>query len=250
MIEAVSRILSQCGEPDSPLPATELYNEGWMLRLVLDWLQRHPGINHVLSPAAGARWASEVLLASRFLPTRRGDPLGEGFTHADGVVGHFDVRPSRGDLVLRPDATQLIVIEAKLRSPLSAGTRNSPDYDQAARNVACIAQVAPQLQRSAFFVLAPQEQIGAGVFGELISRDSISAKVSKRCQAYEGVHDGWLAEVFEPALRLIELGLLSWEDVLAGLADGDGGSALREFYARCLEFNPLRMSRNAGPVPC
>jgi hypothetical protein len=230
----------------APLPPTELYNEGWMLRLVLDWLARHPGTNHMLAPASGARWASEGLLASPFLPSRRGDPLGEGFTHADGVVGHFDVQPGRGDIVLRSDATQLVVIEAKLGSPLSARTSNAQGYDQAARNVACIAHVAPRLQRPAFYVVAPRDQITAGIFGELVTRASVASKVRKRCADYQGAHDSWLADVFEPAVKRIEIGLLWWEDVLAKLPENQEVVELRAFYARCLEFNPPRIPRVSG----
>jgi hypothetical protein len=40
----------------------------------------------------GSRWYSEPLLGSRLRPRRRGDTAGEGFTHADGLIGHFRVR--------------------------------------------------------------------------------------------------------------------------------------------------------------
>jgi hypothetical protein len=247
VIEAVSRMLAQCGCPGAPLPPTELYNEGWMLRLVLDCLARHPNSTHPLALDDGARWASEVLLPSRFLPSRRGDPLGEGFTHADGVVGHFDVRPGRGDILLRSDARQLLVIEAKLGSPLSSGTRRAPEFDQAARNAACIAHFAAHIERTTFLVIAPRPQIASGVFGNLVSPESIAVKVKARCEGYGGEHDRWFADTFEPALRRMQLGLLSWEDVLDQLPDRSEAEALRAFYSRCLEFNPLRARDAASP---
>ena len=167
MFTAVNEILGRCGTDNPVLPPTELYNEGWLLRLVLDWLDRHREVEHPLSFMPGARWYSEALLPSRFLPRTRGDKLAESFTHADGLIGHFDVDSGqRGDARLRPGVQQFIVTEAKLGSTLSRGTTNAPDFDQAARNVACIAHmlaataVTPmQVQRLGFYVLAPRKQI-------------------------------------------------------------------------------------------
>lgn len=72
------------------MPPTHLYNEGWMLRLVLDWLDRHRDLEHPLALHEGARWYSEALLPSRFLRDEHGDPLAESHTHADGLIGHFE----------------------------------------------------------------------------------------------------------------------------------------------------------------
>ena len=49
---------------------------------------------------------------------------------------------------LLPDATQLMVIKAKIFSPLSGGTRNAPGFDQAARNVACITRLLARANRN------------------------------------------------------------------------------------------------------
>ena len=67
------------------------YNEGWLLRVVLDWFSRHKIPNHLLNFQVNARWFSEALLPLVFLARHRGDPLAENWTHADGVVGHFTI---------------------------------------------------------------------------------------------------------------------------------------------------------------
>jgi hypothetical protein len=66
-------------------------------------------------------------------------------------------------------------------SPLSGGTKRAAQFDQAARNVACIAELlhrakrAPRtMDRLGFVVLAPAQQINAGVFGRLCEKDSIA----------------------------------------------------------------------------
>lgn len=248
MVDAIVRILAACHGRDAVMPPTELYNEGWMLRLVLDWLSRHRDVEHVLSFAPGARWYSEALLASRFLAASRSDSRAEGYTHADGLIGHFSITPGvRGEAVPTPGAQQFVVIEAKMGSPLSAGTKNAPAYDQAARNVACIAHVIgcaglppTSLGRLAFHVIAPSAQINAGVFGSLMTKASIESKVRQRMEPYAGQHDAWFDTVFLPTLDRIDLRILSWEDVLASLPASAETEGLQHFYQQCLQFNPAR----------
>ena len=190
-------------DPQQPtFPPTLLYNEGWLLRLVLDWTARNRTPGSPLSLAAGAAWFSEALLPSRFLPRYQGDPLAESHTHADGVIGHIAVgQAGLTDLQLAPEATQLVVLEAKLGSKLSAGTKNAPGYDQAARTVACMAEVLRRAARPAarfsalgFYVLAPRAQIEAGVFRAQMQPGSIRHKVQRRVQGYGGLHDAWFDE--------------------------------------------------------
>ncbi len=248
MHSAVTTILSRCGSNSPVLPPTALFNEGWMLRLVLDMLDRHRSTAHPLAFSSGARWYSEALLPSQFLPRFRADKLAESFTHADGLIGHFTVASGeRGDARLLPDAQQLLVIEAKLGSALSTGTRNALDFDQAARNVACIAHalssaaVEPHsVANLGFFALAPRSQIEAGVFSGLATKSSIERKVVARAQAYDGLHDDWIERWFLPTLRQVTVATMSWESVLAALPAGDEADALQTFYAQCLRYNPLR----------
>ena len=251
MLERVAALLARCGSQASVLPPTELYSEGWMLRLVLDWFDRDRDLSHELSFLSEARWYSEALLPSRFLPQRRGDDRAESFTHPDGVVGHFSMRPGdRGEAALLPDATQFLVTEAKLGSTLSAGTKNAPDYDQAARNVACMAHMleiagvdVKTVDRLGFYVIAPDPQINAGVFGDLVTKESIYRKVAARIAQYQRQWDAWLNGIFEPVLQRIDLSVLSWESILNVLPNNDEASRVREFYSLCLKFNPARAER-------
>jgi len=252
MSKRVAELLLACGGTDTIAPPTTLYNEGWLLRLVLDWHDRNRGAGskHLPAFADGARWYSEALLASRFQAKRNDEKreLAESHTHADGVVGHFHIAPGeRGEATLLRDATQLVVIEAKLGSPLSKGTKNAPNYGQAARNVACMAHVLADAKRKpsefeslAFYVAAPSQQIEAGVFENFVTRESIEAQVRERVAKYAGRHDDWLRDWFLPLLEHITLKVLAWEDLVDQIEERDSGAGLREFYARCLDFNPLR----------
>ena len=40
-IEIITELLQLSAREDRHFPATDLYNEGWLLRLVLDWFSGH-----------------------------------------------------------------------------------------------------------------------------------------------------------------------------------------------------------------
>jgi hypothetical protein len=90
-MDRITALLQRCDCPKRNFPPTDLYNEGWMLRLVLDWLSVHPGINQDLAFSAADKCYSEALIPSAFLPRVRGDRFGEAWTHADGVIGDFAI---------------------------------------------------------------------------------------------------------------------------------------------------------------
>jgi hypothetical protein len=92
-IERINEMLRLAGSENRLFPATIYYNEGWLLRLVVDWFSRNQSTDHRLTFETGAPWFSEALLPSQFFRTRQRDGferdnLAEGWTHADGVIGH------------------------------------------------------------------------------------------------------------------------------------------------------------------
>jgi len=218
-MERVAELLSHCGTDQANLPPTQLYNEGWLLRLVLDWFDRNRRSSHKLAFSPEAIWYSEALLASQFLPERRGDKRAESFTHADGLIGHFEIRSGeRGEATVRSGAEQFVVIEAKLGSPLSSEVTNAANFDQAARNVACAAEllnraglIPKSMKKLAFYVTAPEQQFAAGVFKDLMTKESIRKKVHDRVSQYEGAKDAWFHDAFLPTLDCIEVALITWE---------------------------------------
>jgi hypothetical protein len=96
------------------------------------------------------------------------------------------------------------------------------------------------VDKLAFYVIAPQAQIASSVFGALVTRESIEAKVRQRIKSYDGVHDAWFDKKFAPVLKRIELGVLSWEEILSALPQNPDADGLRMFYEQCLKFNPVR----------
>ena len=247
MFNRIYALLESCAS-DSPLfPPTILYNEGWLLRLVLDWFQNHRTGEHPLSFTIDSSWFSEALLPSAFQARYRGDTLAESSTHLDGVIGHFIIGSTgKTDFSLLSNALQLVACEAKMFSSLSSGIKNARYFDQAARNVACIAEVLRRANRHpsevptlGFCVLAPESQIERGIFAKEIKRESIHSKVQQRVGEYGGVKDQWYKEWFQPTLHNIEIRTLSWEETIEDIRDhdADSGDAIERFYQHCVKFN-------------
>jgi hypothetical protein len=245
--DRIKTMLEACEAGRPPFPPTVLFNEIWLLRLVIDWFAGREGEPHPLAPWPGARWFSEAWLPSAFLPRYRGDRLAESRTHADGVIGHFAIgNPGTAGLRLLPDARQLVVLEAKLFNRLSAGVKNAPFFDQAARTVACVAELlrradrpADQLDALAFLILAPQARIDDGVYVWEASIDAIRRKVRRRVEDYAGERDDWFANWLEPALQQIDVRCLGWEDIIETIAfhHPAEGQFLDSFYGKCLRYN-------------
>ena len=243
----ICAMLESCATGSPPVPPTLLYNEGWLLRLVLDWFSATEVPDHRLAFPQGVRWYSEALLPSAFLPRHKGDPLAESWTHADGAIGHFEIgKEGKTDLSLLPDAEHFVVLEAKLFSRLASGVKNAGYFDQAARAVACMAEVLRRAERApssfsrlGFYVLASQSQIGAGLFDKHMDYDSIREKVERRVAGYMGAKDQWHREWFEPTFQRIATGLVSWEELIQVIAHHDPASvgSIEEFYSQCVRFN-------------
>jgi hypothetical protein len=254
--QRIYEMLCLANSDNRNFPATIFYNEGWLLRLALDWFSRQAVDNHPLSFEPGSRWFSEALLPSQFLARQRSDSLAEGWTHADGVIGHVTIGSGAlANATLMDGATQLIITEAKLFSPLSPGVTHARDFDQAARNVACIAEVLCRGKRPpghlsslGFFVIAPSEQIERKrVFGSLLTEASINDKVRRRVAGYADSGDGqqkdqWLREWFEPTLARIQIKALAWEEIVQFICAKDVafGEGLSLFYKECCKFNRVQ----------
>jgi hypothetical protein len=249
--DRISALLRTCEADEPSMPPTILFNEGWMLRLVLDRLAsiefgKEP---HPLTVPPECRWYSEALLPSPFLPEYRGDPRSESWTHADGVIGHFEIGGgAKAALSLGKNATHFVVLEAKMFSKLSAGVKNAPYFNQAARNVACIAEVLQRAERKpdefralGFYIVAPASQIEQGVFAQQLLKDSLKQTVEKRVSEYSGKRNTWFSDWFLPTHDKIKMGIISWEDLINFLTQqAPDAEGLRTFYDLCVAFNKPR----------
>ena len=270
--QSLISILKSCQSEDRELhhfPPTEIFNEGWMLRLVLDALEnleKSVGVadTHPLKFCKGAKWYSEARLSSPFLrkpkkdlPSKGKDTLGEGYTNADGVIGHFTFREgTKAGLKLNKKGEgtrQFIVVEAKMNSNLSSGTTNAPGYNQAARNVACMAETIrlsgtslDDLKSVGFFVVTAKQDTK---LADCLKPKSIRDAVNERINSYESASrkeardlSEWKTQYFLPLVDRLEnekrLSVLTWKQIIDPIADIDQakGNELRQFYEYCLKY--------------
>jgi len=49
VMKKITALLEACGEKSRKFPPTLLFNEGWLLRLVLDWFSVHAVSDHMLA---------------------------------------------------------------------------------------------------------------------------------------------------------------------------------------------------------
>jgi hypothetical protein len=250
---------------DGPLcrfPATEVFNEGWMLRLVLDAFDRLAIKEHPLSFQSASTWFSEARLESPFRPRSRTDTRSEGPTNADGVIAKLEIRAdTRAGLSLSADTDQFVVVEAKMFSNLSTGTKNAPSYSQAARNVACMAEAIARTGRPlsdfaslGFHVVAPRTELRGGRASNLeasMERDAVTTAIRQRISGYEQLDrpeardlQAWEETHLLPFVDRLSstggLSVLSWENCIevVSAADEQTGAGLASFYERCLGFAP------------
>lgn len=253
--DAIVKMLSAADSENAVFPPTLLYEEGWMLRLIL--FSAAEGINCLpFKFAPGSRWYSETLLASPFLARHRNDELAETYTHADGVVGHFSFRAATKTMLeLNSNARQFVVLEAKMSSSLSAGTRRAVTYDQATRTVSCMAKTIEcsglaisKLDSLGFYIIAPEEQLRQGVFEKQMTRENIVEKVRLRMKGYEKDEvktrqlTEWFEGTFQPMIRAIDLRCWSWEVAVDKIVqtNAEAGKQLQAFYDQCTTCNKSR----------
>ncbi len=239
-------LLRQTTADDSPLKPTDFFNEGWMTALTLAVVNdaQNPLDLPPFSVAQGGHWWHEAGLRSPF-------PR-EGTTWADAVLGHFDRRTkTKRGIQFRTDATQFNVIEAKLHAKLSAKTTNDPDFDQAVRTVANMANElasagveASQLTSVRFSVIAPAECVET--HRALVARESIERKVRARMDGYNepcrSAMERWYEGPFRRLLDAIQLECLTWEAVIGQVERlaPDRGQVLAAFYQQCRYLARLR----------
>lgn len=95
------------------------------------------------------------------------------------------------------------------------------------------------LERLSFYVVAPEKQVNAGVFEDLVTKQSIREKVRVRVSQYNGAKSAWFEDAFEPTLERVDLAIITWESILDHMVENGSDLGLTKFYERCLDFNPL-----------
>jgi len=233
VMQAVENLMSLCAAPGAcyekgkPLVATEVYNEGWMLRLVVAKLSetteaelRLSGSDEqlnvwirMLCNAAKEGWCSEGRVFPLF--------SGENSTCADGIVGNISLRKGK-NWGFECRSGNFAILEAKMGSALSAGVKNDKTFDQAARNVACAAGMEGDGSIGHFFVFAPEESEHLGRIIELVG-DAAKNAIKHIENGTDGhsLRDEFTRDEITARIRSMKsglrIGLIKWESLLEAL---------------------------------
>lgn len=236
-------------------PLTDIYNEGWLLRLALSkgLLQKK------LDLKENEKWFSEAELKSPFL---HGENR-ENRTHADAVIGSFKIEENTatGVEIDKDKFLSFYAIEAKMFAPLSKGiTSCKKEYNQATRYIGCLAQMAfeadlkndDKFAKLGLFVIAPDSPKKIEI-EKAVSKSKIEEQLNKRINNYEEqfgnqatgkkeiekkdwwdeykLWKDWWKSCHKKFLDNVKIELLFWDDIVKT------DEKLQAFYKNCLVYN-------------
>ena len=223
-------------------PLTDIYNEGWMLRLVLSKLQDNEKLRKAFHCGKEINWFSEAELKSPFLHGKKRETR----THADAVIGSFEFEEKTKTGVdlpkKREDFHCFYAIEAKMNSPLSKGVTADPNYNQAARYLGCLAYLAfsndiVDFDNMGLIICAPK---GHKSINEMSIQDSYKHLENRIRDYYKANKDNnvetekflsWWEKSKDRFCDKIKIEVLRWEQLVVDDAE------LTLFYNKCKQYN-------------
>lgn len=222
---------------------TQIYNEGWMIRLLVFYSKQENIKLKEIDFSLTNNWTSEALLSSPFLKVSK---IREGYTHTDIALGDFEVNyKDRGQIIVNSDAKQFGVIEAKMKSPLSKGTSNADDYNQASRNITCIAHNTNINCNTFFYVALPETKLQkknrAGFsISDFIKKDEIKRQIKIRLSHYisNNIDEINGVDIIEKVEKCT-VGIITYEEWIELFNDTKIKETLKEFYLSCKKWNNL-----------
>ena len=214
---------------------TVIFNEGWMIRLlVYQSIKEKLIINDFINFGKIKNWSSEGLISSPFIKVEKNK---ERHTHADMALGDFSIDyKSSGEIHVSKSATTFGIIEAKMGSNLSKGTTNAPNYNQASRNLACIANnVVSKTCKTFFALVAPNKKIKQYKFEVQTEKSLIIKQIKLRFERSDLHIDNDLIERAKQCF----IKVFSYEDWINMLSK-DSRPFIETFYFNCLKWNRIK----------
>jgi cyclophilin family peptidyl-prolyl cis-trans isomerase len=215
---------------------TIIYNEGWMIRLlVIESMLEKIKIGSIdFEKLANKNWSSEALIGNPFLDSKVINR--ENHTHCDIILGDFKVDFEKsGAIELNETPEFLGIIEAKMKSGLSQGTTNAPNYNQASRNVCCLAHTTQNTNCSTFFIIvAPQKKINKKIETQI---KEIKSQIEKRF-AHSGMD---YPKEIKNKVDNCEISIISYEDWIEKIKEKAERECIYNFYKKCLEYNKIKI---------
>lgn len=235
-MNAINQIIASIKSSQPNVNPTEVFNEGWMTRLLVHYSVQEKLKLPKLDFGSIQNWTSEALISSPFVSAPK---LREGYTHADMALGDFSVRYSDGgNIAVNDDAKIFGIIEAKMRSRLTPGTTHFERYNQASRNVACIASNSFKTRdcQTFFAVVAPEKKLVEhkidfilsnvvdeirdrfNVYNPPLENEAVICSAAARCDTWSISYEDWISEFNDVAIK----------------------KELNDFYEECKKWNRIK----------
>ncbi|PIV48947.1 MAG: hypothetical protein COS19_11165 [Flavobacteriaceae bacterium CG02_land_8_20_14_3_00_34_13] len=242
---------------EGSIKPTEIYNEGWMLKCVMEQIKEGEIELEKWKIPKGEMWLSETLVPSFFRAVKRGDKLAETATNADAIVGQIQIRKrTKWGIEIKKNCSCLYIIEAKMYSKLSNGVSKAPEFNQCARSVAClIKMIYDGIEKNeideipdkiGFYVLLPRNHKYVADFEEKINEDSIKKSIKDRFtpyfnneiikKDYKEIKEkelNWLKDKLDELIGKIDVKLIFWEELIESTKNSETKEQLNEFYKKC-----------------
>ena len=248
IMDVMTSVENYFNNKNNILPS-EVYNEGWMLRLILKWFSDKRKSGYPLSFNKDAVWFSEGMLEAISVKSK------SKYVKPDAIIGnicigkhgvlnnkncakanaYFDIRPQF-------NCSQFIAIEAKMNSSLNKNTVNGIKINQVTKYVIGMSYVLHQskvkagnIDDLAFYLLFPAEN-KKGEFEKSINRDNIKDNVKLLVESSHNDYiNEWYENGFIPFMDHLKTGLITWEEILKFICefDHDAYEILNTFYTKC-----------------
>ncbi|MFH1323444.1 MAG: hypothetical protein ABIH80_06430 [Methanobacteriota archaeon] len=197
------------GRPECIFAETEIFNEGWLLRGILNKLRdkKDNSSFDFLPFPEDSKMYSEGQLYTPFRKRKKNDKISvESNTPVDGIVGHFELDNTKSGVKILDDFQYLSVFESKMYSNIGERTRYAADYPQVTRIVSCLINQLMNIKEieKGFFEKEPENE-------------------------WKEFESKW-----ETIIDLIKIEFITWENILKEICPD---ASIYEFYDLCKTFN-------------
>lgn len=230
---------------DSEFPninPTLIYNEGWMTRLLVRQSLKEKIKLKSLNFGDISNWTSEALISSPFIKAKKHR---EGYTHANIALGDFNVTyENRGEIIIPDNAKIFGIIEAKMGSDLSKKTANTINYNQASRNLACIASKTYNKKECSIFfsVVAPEVKLKKYKIDIQIDLKTMIEEIKGRFNPpYENdFKNSQNMDSLIDKAETCDVWTMSYEEWINCLANSEAKEYLIDFYVKAKKWNRIK----------
>ncbi len=219
---------------------TVIYNEGWMTRLLVNQSMKEKTKLNGVDFGKISKWTSEALISSPFI---QADQHREGYTHADIALGDFDVDYNKnGKIIISENAKIFGIIEAKMGSNLSKGTKHFSDYNQASRSLACMSsQTYDKNCEIYFIVVAPQMILVKHKIDKQIDLNNMIQQIRERFKEYsDSFKSAQNMDLILSKAGTCSVKSWSYEEWINAIVNPDSKKFLSDFYDKAKECNRIK----------